>query len=149
MITRRGLITGFAALLAAPAIVRASSLMPVSPWNPGDGVALWSVPYPPGPVAGEHLWAGDLLTLKSGRYVRAAPTDKIMGVSLTTCSPNVEVDIGFSDGAFEISAHALETVELDLHPQPRLRLLNRAVLDESDPVKLTELERLLWLRQQR
>lgn len=34
MITRRSLIAGFATLLAAPAIVRASSIMPVRPWAP-------------------------------------------------------------------------------------------------------------------
>ncbi len=33
MITRRSLIGGFASLLAAPAIVRASSIMPVKPWE--------------------------------------------------------------------------------------------------------------------
>lgn len=32
MITRRGLITGLATFLAAPAIVRAGSLMPVKAW---------------------------------------------------------------------------------------------------------------------
>ena len=35
MLTRRGLIGGFASLLAAPAIVRASSLMPVKAWSGG------------------------------------------------------------------------------------------------------------------
>lgn len=33
MITRRGLIAGLGVLLAAPAIVRASSLMPLSVWR--------------------------------------------------------------------------------------------------------------------
>lgn len=33
MITRRGLITGLGTLLCAPAIVRVSSLMPVSVWR--------------------------------------------------------------------------------------------------------------------
>lgn len=32
--TRRGLITGIAALVAAPAIVRVSSIMPVRSWKP-------------------------------------------------------------------------------------------------------------------
>lgn len=34
ILSRRSLLTGFATLLAAPAIVRASSLMHVSPWEP-------------------------------------------------------------------------------------------------------------------
>ncbi len=34
MITRRSLLTGFTALLAAPAIVRVGSLMPVKVWEP-------------------------------------------------------------------------------------------------------------------
>ena len=34
LLTRRGLITGLASFLAAPAIVRASSLMPVKAWEP-------------------------------------------------------------------------------------------------------------------
>lgn len=33
-LSRRGLITGFVSLLAAPAIVRAGSLMPVRVWTP-------------------------------------------------------------------------------------------------------------------
>lgn len=33
MLTRRGLIRGLGALIAAPAIVRASSLMPLSLWK--------------------------------------------------------------------------------------------------------------------
>ncbi len=44
MISRRGLLGGFGALLAAPPIVRVSSLMPVSAWPSGwvlcDGRAL-------------------------------------------------------------------------------------------------------------
>ncbi len=35
MITRRGLLGGFGALLAAPAIVRVASLMPVKSWPSG------------------------------------------------------------------------------------------------------------------
>jgi hypothetical protein len=34
LLSRRGLITGLASLVAAPAIVRASSLMPVKAWAP-------------------------------------------------------------------------------------------------------------------
>jgi len=44
--SRRGLLLGFAGLLAAPAIVRASSLMPVKAFEIGDGVALLSTPHP-------------------------------------------------------------------------------------------------------
>ena len=44
MLTRRGLIAGFAGLLAAPAIVRATSIMPVRtlPASPLGGVELIS-----------------------------------------------------------------------------------------------------------
>lgn len=41
ILTRRGLIGGLASVLAAPAIVRASSLMPVKAWAPySDEVAI-------------------------------------------------------------------------------------------------------------
>ena len=41
-ISRRGLITGLAGLVAAPAIVRASSLMPVKALTPGfPGSVTW------------------------------------------------------------------------------------------------------------
>lgn len=50
ILSRRGLLTGMTALLAAPAIVRASSLMPVvavrSPLIVGDGKALMSAVHP-------------------------------------------------------------------------------------------------------
>ena len=36
LLSRRGLITGLVSLVAAPAIVRASSLMPVKAWAPYD-----------------------------------------------------------------------------------------------------------------
>ena len=36
-LSRRGLIAGFASLLAAPAIVRATSIMPVKAWTPDYG----------------------------------------------------------------------------------------------------------------
>lgn len=44
--TRRGLITGLAALIAAPALVKASSLMPVKAWVEPlgyDGLHFWSI----------------------------------------------------------------------------------------------------------
>lgn len=44
-LSRRSLFTGFAAILAAPAIVRATSLMPVKAFV-GDGVALQSTSHP-------------------------------------------------------------------------------------------------------
>ena len=39
--TRRSLITGIGAILCAPAIVRASSLMPISVYAPFDFTASW------------------------------------------------------------------------------------------------------------
>lgn len=42
MLSRRGLLTGLASLLAAPAIVRASSLMPVKELSP-DPFEGWRV----------------------------------------------------------------------------------------------------------
>lgn len=48
MISRRGLLGGVGALLCAPAIVRASNLMAIKPFTAG-------------PVAGEQLYAGDLI----------------------------------------------------------------------------------------
>ena len=43
---RRGFITGLISLVAAPAIVRAGSLMPVKSFVVGDGVALYCMPHP-------------------------------------------------------------------------------------------------------
>jgi hypothetical protein len=54
--TRRGLITGLAALIAAPAVVRAAALMPVKAWvEPGfpyDGLhpAYWALSVKDGDV---------------------------------------------------------------------------------------------------
>ena len=58
MITRRGLITGLATLLAAPAIVRVGSLMPVKAWT--DGVALQSATHPVGPLISREILACDI-----------------------------------------------------------------------------------------
>ena len=47
MIGRRGFITGLIAFVAAPAIVRAGSLMPVKAWDPlgpGDRAPYWASP---------------------------------------------------------------------------------------------------------
>lgn len=43
MLTRRGLITGLASLLAAPAVVRASSLMPVKALPPEYTHEVWTI----------------------------------------------------------------------------------------------------------
>ena len=78
-ITRRGLITGLATLLAAPAIVRAGSLMPVKAW--ADPLAVigytdWGL----GHMAvnlpcGERVYAGDLVRVGSdGKVYRIEPT---------------------------------------------------------------------------
>ena len=53
ILSRRGLITGLASLVAAPAIVRASSLMPVKVW--GD-----ELPSFVGRFHGVDLWPGAL-----------------------------------------------------------------------------------------
>jgi hypothetical protein len=45
---RRGFITGLISLVAAPAIVRAGSLMPVKSFVLEDGVALSFIPHPEG-----------------------------------------------------------------------------------------------------
>lgn len=46
--TRRGIITGIASLIAAPALVRAESLMPVRAWAPLEApVVLVTTPPPP------------------------------------------------------------------------------------------------------
>ena len=47
MITRRGLIAGLGTLLAAPAIVRVSSLMPVKAWAEPPAAGRWR-------ILGEH-----------------------------------------------------------------------------------------------
>lgn len=48
MIHRRQLLTGLIGIIAAPAIVRATSLMPIKSWL-DDGIALRCVPHPSGP----------------------------------------------------------------------------------------------------
>lgn len=57
-ISRRSLITGLATFVAAPALVKASSLMPIKPWA-DEGVALWSTSHPIGmPFPGDIFWNG-------------------------------------------------------------------------------------------
>src|SRR5579863_6930069 len=49
MLTRRSLIRAIPSLLAMPAIVKASSLMPIAPWDDGgigDGLSLFSSVHP-------------------------------------------------------------------------------------------------------
>ena len=47
ILSRRSLITGLASFIAAPAIVRASSIMPVKAWAPySDNVAINLLPCP-------------------------------------------------------------------------------------------------------
>jgi hypothetical protein len=54
---RRGFITGLISLVAAPAIVRAGSLMPVKSFELYDGVALNCMPHP---EAWGNMVAGNL-----------------------------------------------------------------------------------------
>lgn len=54
---RRSFLLGAAGILAAPAIVRASSIMPVKTLAYGDGVALTSMAHPR--LAGVWYWDGD------------------------------------------------------------------------------------------
>lgn len=60
MIPRRSLLRGLAAFVTAPAIVRASSLMPVSTaalWpSVDDGVMLPAIAHPEGPGLPEDVW---------------------------------------------------------------------------------------------
>lgn len=78
MLSRRGLIAGLGALLAAPAIVRASSLMPVkafaSPYMPYMGLAQLKqegAPVPFDYTAGEQIYAGDMVRIgDDGRVYR-------------------------------------------------------------------------------
>lgn len=99
ILSRRGLFTGVAALLAAPAIVRATSLMPVKPWHGYVDVLMdtqpafrsylgWdqlkqegeAVSFDPGVElkrfpAGETIYVGDLVATHSdGRMYRLQGT---------------------------------------------------------------------------
>jgi hypothetical protein len=62
---RRGFITGLISLVAAPAIVRAGSLMPVKSFEIYDGVALNCMPHPEafGNMVGVDLTEKSLLQL--------------------------------------------------------------------------------------
>lgn len=93
MISRRGLLTTGLALLAAPAIVRVTSLMPVKTWaettatelpfasilvqpdlvpvmaNPNDIMPV-VLDFPVAP--GQKIWRGDTVVLGADGYVRSA-----------------------------------------------------------------------------
>lgn len=68
-LSRRGLLTGLTAFLAAPAIVRAGSLMPVKAWNEPMaivGYTDWGLGHMTGKfVCGEQTYAGDLVRFGS------------------------------------------------------------------------------------
>lgn len=80
-ISRRGLIGGLAAFIAAPAIVRASSIMPVKAWN--DLAEFERAAAAAFQDFKEALHTGDFLAARDdGRVFRAAYGDKIIGVCL-------------------------------------------------------------------
>ncbi len=115
-ISRRSLVTGLATFLAAPAIVRAGSLMPVKvikPWHDGvtfkaterfltgshgsvafqmatytDPAFTWNIV-----GAAEQIWTGDLIAIRDDGYaypVRAADLTRGLegcGVALTNSVP--------------------------------------------------------------
>ena len=90
IITRRGLITGLATFLAAPAIVRAGSLMPVKAWadTQDHGAVIVSYPLSTDPdgwlmlPAGERIYTGDLVTIQGGKVYRALQRKPLNGVAL-------------------------------------------------------------------
>lgn len=61
-ISRRGLLSGLVGLIAAPAIVRVASLMPVKAWM-DDGVALNAMRHPWSNVAGRDLTEDSLMEM--------------------------------------------------------------------------------------
>ena len=110
-LSRRSLITGFVGLIAAPAIVRASSLMPIKPWKPWhEGVTFkcterflkgpfGTVAFAPAMAtdpqawaligAGEKLYPGDLIHMaRDGLAYQMRPsmlaTDEIIGMVLSS-----------------------------------------------------------------
>src|SRR6187455_872087 len=67
--TRRGLITGLVSLVAAPALVRAKSIMPVKSWiEPINPVAVWTVGTIQDAVTACHAMGGGALELGPGVY---------------------------------------------------------------------------------
>lgn len=88
MISRRSILTGFAGLLAAPAIIKCSaSLMPVKAFASGL-------------VAGEQIYAGDFVYLDTTtgvlyRWSPAFPSRDepiIVGIAPTTYAKDTAVD---------------------------------------------------------
>ncbi len=85
--TRRSLITGLASLLCAPAIVRASSLMPVKAW-PETAVVLQTNSAAADPTAwvivraGERIGRGELVEFRDGLAYRAQLGSNIVGRAL-------------------------------------------------------------------
>lgn len=88
IVSRRGLIAGFASLLAAPAIVRASSLMPVKLWAPREWRCWYVAPAPTLDIVGDgsaerpffsvshavnKAQAGDTIYLLPGTHTLDAP----------------------------------------------------------------------------
>jgi hypothetical protein len=113
-ISRRSLVTGLATFLAAPAIVRAGSLMPVKSFWDGDlikaterfltgshgSVAFTSATYTDPAFtwnivgAAEQIWTGDLIAIRDDGYaypVRATDLTRGLegcGVALTNSAPS-------------------------------------------------------------
>lgn len=63
MITRRGLLTTGIVFLAAPAIVRVSSLMPVKPWN-----QIWGLTMQFQDINGIHRIEGGRIIFPDGTF---------------------------------------------------------------------------------
>lgn len=107
MISRRSMFAGAAALLAAPAIVRASNLMPVRAWaapNPWVWVATYESlnRAPPLTVEGacltfdrggldrypttEPIWRGDIVCIGADGYARRARVHPVGIVGIAMCN---------------------------------------------------------------
>ena len=76
-LSRRGLIAGMGALLAAPAIVRASSLDPLSFRKFESAPDLMRDWFPPQPVAGEQIYEGDLVYIGNDQKVYRLATPHV------------------------------------------------------------------------
>lgn len=88
--TRRGLITGLAAIIAAPAVVRYESLMRV---QAGDGLSLNSMEHPHGGMLSENeAWFESSAWVScsqafSIRTVRTSPSGKLLRVITLQIGP--------------------------------------------------------------
>lgn len=91
MINRRGLITGLISLAAAPAIVRASSLMPVKvirQITPQDILNLWMSDY-----AAQMQKASEEMILYGSSVMRIEhDPNTIDGIVLTKLDPYIKLD---------------------------------------------------------